>query len=124
VEERDNQGLGPLVSLHIENGTKLFLAPRERSEDQRSVLKDLMEREADLRGKAAFALGYWAGFRVSDDSWPRVEHTHITGKAGWVTVGQKGGKERTINLLNEARRALADSLAEETRKLRERAQIN
>jgi site-specific recombinase XerD len=35
-----------------------LLAPRELSEDQRYVIRDLVEREADLRGKAVFALGY------------------------------------------------------------------
>jgi site-specific recombinase XerC len=46
-----------------------LLAPRELSEDQRYVIRDLVEREADLRGKAAFALGDFAGYRVSDVSW-------------------------------------------------------
>jgi len=34
-----------------------LLAPRELSEDQRYVIRDLVEREADARGKTAFALG-------------------------------------------------------------------
>jgi len=34
-----------------------LLAPRELSEDQRYVIRDLVEREANLRGKAVFALG-------------------------------------------------------------------
>jgi len=38
-----------------------LLAPREFSEDQRYVIRDLVEREADLRGKAAFALGSGLG---------------------------------------------------------------
>jgi hypothetical protein len=43
--------------------TQALLAPREHSENQRHVIRHLVEREADLRGKAAFALGYWAGCR-------------------------------------------------------------
>jgi hypothetical protein len=34
-----------------------LLAPCELSEDQRYVIRDLVEREADVRGKAAFTLG-------------------------------------------------------------------
>ncbi len=34
-----------------------LLAPSELSEDQRYVIRDLVEREADVRGKAVFALG-------------------------------------------------------------------
>lgn len=87
-----------------------LLAPKELSEDQRFTIKDLIEREADLRGKAAFALGYWAGCRVSDVSWLLQDQTHLTRKAGYVTVGHKGGKERTIDLMNEARLPLFEYL--------------
>jgi len=88
------------------------LAPRVLSEDQRYVLRELVEREADLRGKAAFALGYWAGCRVSDVSWLLMENLHVTQKAGWMLVGHKGGKSREVDLTNEARRALLDYLTE------------
>ncbi len=81
------------------------LAPRILSEDQRYVLRDLVDRESDLRGKAAFALGYWAGCRVSDVSWLLLDHLHVTQKAGWMLVGHKGGKQREVDLTNEARRA-------------------
>ncbi len=83
-----------------------LLAPRELSEDQRYVIHDLVEREADVRGKAAFALGYWAGCRVSDVAFLLLDQTQVSRKAGWMTVGQKGGKERTIDLVNEARSPL------------------
>ncbi len=83
-----------------------LLAPRELSEDQRYVIRDLVEREADVRGKAAFALGYWAGCRVSDVAFLLLDQTHVSRKTGWVTVGHKGGKERTIDLVNEARSPL------------------
>jgi len=45
-----------------------LLAPRELSADQRYVLRSLVEREDTPRGTALFALGYWAGCRVSDVS--------------------------------------------------------
>jgi site-specific recombinase XerD len=87
-----------------------LLAPRELSEDQRYVIRDLVEREADLRSKAAFALVDFAGCRVSDISWLLFDQTHVSCKAGWMTVGYKGGKERTIDLVNEARGPLYDYL--------------
>jgi len=93
-----------------------LLAPRELSRDQRYVIRDLVEREADLRGKAVFALGYWAGCRVSDVSWLRLAAVHVSSKAGWMIVGHKGGKERTIDLVNEARGPLYHYLQQGERK--------
>ncbi len=74
-----------------------LLAPRELSEGQRYGIRDLVEREADVRGKAASALGYWAGRRVSDVAFLLLDQTQVSRKAGWMTVGHKGGKERTID---------------------------
>jgi len=70
------------------------------------VLRSLVEREGTARGAAIFALGYWAGCRVSDVAWVETAHLHITTKVGWMTVGHKGGKQRTVDLHNEAHRAL------------------
>lgn len=92
------------------------LAPRVLSEDQRYVLRDLVDREADLRGKAAFALGYWAGCRVSDVSWLLMDRLHVNAKAGWMVVGHKGGKQREVDLTNDARCAVFDYLTEGKRK--------
>ena len=83
-----------------------LLAPRELSPDQRYVLRSLVERQEDARGEALFALGYWAGCRISDVAWLRIEHLHIGPKVGWVHVGYKGGKMRNIDLLNPVRRPL------------------
>lgn len=82
------------------------LAPRELSTDQRFVLRTLVERDGTLRGAAIFALGYWAGCRVSDVAHLETAQLHVTPKLGWMTVGYKGGKQRTIDLHNEARRVL------------------
>lgn len=86
-----------------------LLAPRQLSTDQRYVLRELVE-EDDARGAALFALGYYAGCRVSDVSWLRTEHAHVGPKVGWLHVGHKGGKARDIDLVNEARRPLYEYL--------------
>ena len=89
-----------------------LLAPRELSPDQRYVLRGLVERRSDPRGEALFALGYWAGCRVSDVAWLRIEDVHVGPKVGWVHAGHKAGKARDIDLINEARRALYAYLRE------------
>jgi hypothetical protein len=93
-----------------------LLAPRELSEDQRYVIRDLVEREADVRGKAVFALGDFAGCWVSDVSWLLLDQTQVSRKAGWMMVGHKGGKERTIDLVNQARSPLYDYFQQGERK--------
>lgn len=80
------------------------------SEDQRYILRTLVEQENDRRGAALFALGYWAGCRVSDLSWLQMAHTHVGPKVGWVHIGYKGGKWRDIDLMNEVRKPLYEYL--------------
>ncbi len=92
----------------IEIKAQQTLAPRILSPDQRFVLRNLVEKADDVRGKALFALGYWAGCRVSDVAYLLMEHTHVGPKIGWLHVGHKGEKFRDIDLLNEARRPLYD----------------
>jgi site-specific recombinase XerD len=87
-----------------------MLAPRQLSEDQRYILRSLVEQEGDRRGATLFALGYWAGCRVSDVSWLEMAHTHVGPKVGWLRVGYKGGKWRDIDLMNEARKPLYEYL--------------
>ena len=48
--------------------------------------------------------------RVSDVSHLLLEHTHLSIKAGWVTVGHKDKKVREIDLVNEARKPLYEYL--------------
>jgi len=83
-----------------------LLAPRILNEKERFAVRQVVERANDIRGEAIFALGYWAGCRVSDVSHLMMEHTHVTSKAGWIHVGHKGDKWRDIDLVNEARRPL------------------
>ncbi|MFD1362806.1 tyrosine-type recombinase/integrase [Lentibacillus salinarum] len=94
-----------------------LLAPRELSQDQRYVLRTLVEqREESFRGKAMFALGYWAGCRVSDVSWLMKNDVHVGPKVGWLRVGFKNNKAREIDLKNQARRPLFDFLEKGKRK--------
>jgi len=107
----DEQGLlkrNPTRGLELP--VQQILAPRVLSEKQRIILRALVEQADDLRGEALFALGYWAGCRVSDVAHLLLEHTHVGPKVGWLHVGYKGGKFRDIDLLNQARRPLFEYL--------------
>lgn len=107
----DEQGVlkrNPARSLELP--AQQALAPRMLSEKQRLILRSLVEQAEDLRGEALFALGYWAGCRVSDVAHLLLEHTHVGPKIGWLHIGYKGGKFRDIDLLNQARRPLFEYL--------------
>jgi len=91
----------------IQRPTVVALAPTELTPDQRYVLKTLVERADSPRLRAIFALGYWAGLRISEVAALQVDHCVLNQRAGAITiVGSKGGKTRTIDLHNQARRAL------------------
>lgn len=100
----------------IELPPQPLLAPRELSDDQRYVLKDLVERDGSLRSAAIFSLGYWAGCRVSDVSWLELENCVLSSQLGTITVGHKQEKMREIRLKNEARKALVDYISSSERK--------
>src|SRR6266699_2112509 len=108
IEDKEVLRRNPTRGVEVK--VQQTLAPRILSPDQRFVLRTLIEKDGDLRGKAIFALGYWAGCRVSDIAHLRMEHAHIGPKIGWLHVGHKGEKFRDIDLLNEARRPLYDYL--------------
>jgi site-specific recombinase XerD len=108
IEEKQVLTRNPTRGVEIK--AQQAMAPRILSPDRRFVLHNLLEKEGDLRGKAIFALGYWAGCRVSDVAHLLVEHIHVGPKIGWLHVGHKGEKFRDIDLLNEARRPLYDYL--------------
>jgi len=63
IEEKQALIRNPTRGVEIK--AQQVLAPRILSPDQRFVLHNLLEKEADLRGKAIFALGCWAGLRPS-----------------------------------------------------------
>lgn len=95
----------------MERPTVVAVAPTELSEKQRFVLKQLVEQHATCRFAAIFALGYWAGLRISEIASLRVDQCHINQRAGSITlIDAKGGKTRTLDLHNMARRALYDYL--------------
>lgn len=104
IDEKEALKRNPTSGIEIK--AQQMLAPRVLSPDQRFVLHNLVEKADDIRGQALFALGYWAGCRVSDVAHLLMEHTHIGPKIGWLHVGHKGEKFRDIDLLNEARRPL------------------
>jgi site-specific recombinase XerD len=106
IDEKEILKRNPANGIEIK--AQQQLAPRILEPDQRFVLCNLVEKADDLRGKALFALGYWAGCRVSDVAHLLMEHTHVGPKIGWVHVGHKGEKFRDIDLLNDVRRALYD----------------
>ena len=82
------------------------LAPRQLSPEQRAILRALVEHERDPRGTALFALGYWAGCRVSEVSWLEMVQTHVGQEEGGLHVGEQGSKGRDIDLMNQAREPL------------------
>jgi integrase len=77
------------------------------------VLKNRVEAERSPRQAAIFALGYWAGLRISEVAQLRLEHCQVNRRSGQITiVDSKGGKTRTIDLHNEVRRALYNYINE------------
>lgn len=105
IDEKGMLSRNPTYGIAL--ATQQALAPRELDDDQRYILRELVEKD-DLRGKALFALGYWAGCRVSDAAHLLMEHTHVGPKVGWLHIGYKGEKFRDIDLRNEVRGPLYD----------------
>jgi site-specific recombinase XerD len=96
----------------MERPTVVVIAPTELSEKQRFVLKTMVEQHATPRFTAIFALGYWAGLCISEIAALRLDQCTINQRAGSITLlDAKGGKTRTLDLHNTARRALFDYLS-------------
>lgn len=67
-------------------------APRELTAGQRYVLRNRVKAEGSLRLSAIFALGYWAGLRISEVAHLQVGHCSVNQRAGFlVIVDSKGG---------------------------------
>ncbi len=111
IEEKELLRRNPTRGVEVP--AQALMAPRKLEDDQRYVLFSLIERDGKPRSAALFALGYWAGCRVSDVSWLRRADAHIGPKVGWIHVGYKGGKARDLDLINEARKALYTYLPRE-----------
>jgi site-specific recombinase XerD len=91
----------------IERPTVPAISPTELSPEQRIILKTLVERQDSRRLSAIFALGYWAGMRISEVSALQIDQCDLNQRTGAIKiVGAKGGKTRMIDLHNEARKAL------------------
>jgi site-specific recombinase XerD len=102
-------------AYQIERPTVPAISSTELSPEQRTILKTLVERQESCRLSAIFSLGYWAGMRISEVATLQVEHCEINQRAGTIMiVGAKGGKTRTIDLHNEARKALYTYLHQPT----------
>jgi len=84
---------------------------RALTQPQRELLAALVERRADIRGKAIFFLGYAAGCRVREISHLRLEDTSADKHEGRLQVRGPRGDERTIALAEEAREPLHAYLA-------------
>src|SRR5438094_132035 len=96
----------------MERPTVVAVAPTELSDKQRFVLKTMVEQHATPRFAAIFALGYWAGLRISEIAALRLDQCTINQRAGSITLlDAKGGKTRTLDLHNTDRRALFDYLS-------------
>lgn len=100
-------------AAQIQRPVVASLAPTELTEDQRYVVKTLVEQSSSKRMAAIFALAYWAGMRLSEVASLRLDRCEVNRRAGSVTIVEgKGGKTRTLDLHNDARRSLYTFLYE------------
>ncbi|WP_017815185.1 tyrosine-type recombinase/integrase [Paenibacillus shenyangensis] len=80
--------------------------PRELSDRQRYILRNLVERQDDPRGAAVFQLGFMAGGRISDVSTLKVADVTLSPKKAVLNWGYKNEKRRMVQVTNSVRRAL------------------
>lgn len=109
METKGGLTLNPTHGILITKTQAQTTGPRTLSPVQREILCRLV-KEDDRRGQALFALGYWAGCRVTDLVHLRLSDVHVGPRSGWLHLGGEGTKARMIDLMNEARRALYDYL--------------
>ncbi len=79
--------------------------PQPLTPVQRVILHTVVAKDT-VRGQALFALGYWVGCRVKDITYLGLDQTHVGPKSGWLLLDEMEEKARSIDLPNEARRAL------------------
>lgn len=115
VDDKATLAQNPARGLTLPHSTtsKVF-PPRVLSPAQRVILQSLIKKD-DHRGNALFALGYWAGCRVTDITHLLIEQTHVGAKSGWLHLGASSEEERDIDLMNEARRHLYAYLQKRSR---------
>ena len=91
----------------IEAPDVVAMSPRELDDEQRYILKNLVEAQESPKLSAIFGLAYWAALRISEIAQLKTAHCDINQRAGVIRiVDAKGGKTRTIDLHNYARRPL------------------
>jgi len=106
VDEKNALPQNPARGMKVpSSSTPNAPSPQPLTPIQRVILHTAVAKDT-VRGQVLFALGYWAGFRVKDITHLLVERTHIGPKSGWVLLGETEEKARSIDLPNEARRAL------------------
>lgn len=97
----------------IERPSVTTLSPTELSPQARYVLASLVERSDSRRLAAIIALAYWAALRISEVATLQIQQCAVNQRSGTITIiDSKGGKTRTLDLHNAARRALYDYLYE------------
>lgn len=109
AEDEDHLRRNPARSMG--RPTVVAVVPTGLSEDQRFVLKQLVGQHATHPFATIFALGYWVGLRICEIAAFRLDQFRINQRVGSITLGDAtGGKTRTLDLHNMARRALYDYL--------------
>lgn len=77
----------------MERPTVVAVAPTELSDKQRFVLKTMVEQHVTRRFAAIFALGYWAGLRISEIATLRLDQCSINQRAAllpcWMPKEEK-----------------------------------
>lgn len=84
MEEKGLLQRNPMRGIDLPS--QQVLAPRQLLEDQRYILRSLVEQEEDRRGAAIFALGYWAECRVSDVSWLQMTYIRMRFKPRYAIL--------------------------------------
>lgn len=100
IEEKGQLRRNP--TRGIEMPAMPLLLGSHLSPEQRGLLHVLIAQAGDARGAALYALGYWAGCRVSEISWLEIVNVHVGPTEGWLRVGYDGKKWREIDLLTTA----------------------
>ncbi len=98
IEDKGHLRRNPTRPIIIEPLSPI--SPRRLTPVQRYILQALIKQDTQ-RGKALFALGYWAGCRVTDIVRLHLSHTHVGAKSGRLHLEGADEKVRDIDLTNE-----------------------
>src|SRR5260370_22813963 len=87
----------------VDPPSQQVLAPRQLSDDQRYILRSLIEEEGDRRGGALFSPCFRAGFPGPGVSPLPTIPTSICSKVGRVHCVSRGGNRRVIQFVHVKR---------------------